>query len=182
MMAVTGRPVRFEVSRLLIGLRSHRGFEKELKLFRIHRGSALLDVDELRMSADLGNGLGGGDEGVRDCDDGIPFCDAGCRECESERVRTATHADAEASVAKCGELALQALDHRAANETSGLERLLEGGNQALLSTRHGELTKSRKGIFASFVIFKSLELLFVLNSRRSDFCIRRCSRSWLALP
>ena len=89
------------------------------ELARIHIVGPFIDIDEHRTGAGLGDRLRGGDEGIRDRDDNRTGANAGRDQRETEGVRAATHSDAMLRGAVGGEVALELLNHRAADEACG---------------------------------------------------------------
>ena len=86
-----------------------------------HVVGVLVDVDEFRNRACLGNRLGGGDEGVRHSYDHVTGLDAAGHDREAKRVRSAVKGDRVLRVAKRGECLLELLHHRAADKSGGEE-------------------------------------------------------------
>jgi len=89
------------------------------QLARVHVVRALVDIDENRPRAGLGDGLRRGDERIRDRDDDGPLLEARRHESESHRVGAAGHAHTVPSTAELGEIALESFDHGAAYKRPG---------------------------------------------------------------
>src|SRR2546427_5686985 len=100
-------------------------FQVSLKFPGIHGVSALIDIHEVRTSAGLGDGLGGCDKSVGDCNDGITRTDPGSDQGETQSIRSASDADAILHIAELGKIFFEGFYHRPANETSGLQGVPE---------------------------------------------------------
>ena len=100
-------------------------FQVFLKFHGIHGVSALIDIHEVRTSAGLGDGLGGRDKSVGDCNDGITRTDPGSDQGEPQSIRSASDADAILHIAELGKIFFEVFHHRPANETSGLQGVPE---------------------------------------------------------
>ena len=89
------------------------------KFLGIHVEGLGVDIDEDGDGADLGDGFGGGDEGVGHRDDRIPRADSGRHEGEAQGVGAGVDADAVFAVAKGGEFLFEAGHLGSADEHAG---------------------------------------------------------------
>ena len=123
-MAVTGRPLRWLISLPDASARALR-FQVLPQLLGIHVVGALVDVDEFGKRTSLRNRFRGGNECVRDGDDDI----AGLTPAAISAKRRASvplfTATACFGFAEGGKGLLEILDHRAADEARGAQRLLK---------------------------------------------------------
>ena len=119
-MALIGLRVRRPSGRPLIGipwtLRKIRG-ERHGR----HVAGALVDIDELRCRACLADRLYGRDEGMCHGDDGIAEAHARGHQREPHRIGAVPDPNAIAGAAVLGELLLEGLDFRAADEARGAQ-------------------------------------------------------------
>ena len=102
-----------------------------------HVVGALVHVDELRMRARLRNRFSRGDEGVRHGDDDVARLDARAHNGESQRVGSAADGHGVARAAEFGERLFKILHHRPADESGGVQCLLEHFRQFLFQLDMG---------------------------------------------
>ena len=107
-------------------------FQVCAQLLGIHGVGGRVDIDELRPRADLGDGLRRRDEGVGDGDDRLAGPDARSVQREPQRIGAACHADAVPHVAERGEIPLEVVDHRAADESGARQSAAEHSHQFVL--------------------------------------------------
>jgi hypothetical protein len=100
-----------------------------LELGRIHVVGALVDVDEGDVRAGLGNGFGGGNEGMRDGDDGVALLDPRSHQGKAHGIRAAGETDAMGRVAILGKFAFELFHQGAADEARGTKNLPTNGEQ-----------------------------------------------------
>jgi hypothetical protein len=114
------------------------GLEPRLEVLlqsgRVHVGGAFVHVHEHGPSPSLGNGLGGGDEGVGDRDHLIPRADAGCDQRKAQGVSAAVDRHTESGLAEPGELLLEGLHLGAADESRGADRIAENGQEFIFES------------------------------------------------
>src|SRR6266481_2074205 len=102
-----------------------------MELPRIHVVSALFDIYEVRPRAGLRDRLSGRYKSVRNRDDSIARLHSGGDQGKPQGVCSVPYADAMLGSAKLCKLSFEALHHRAADESSGLQQGSEDCEQVL---------------------------------------------------
>src|SRR5215472_11350408 len=92
---------------------------------RIHVVSLFVDIDELRQSPGLRDGLRSRDERVRHCHYNIAVLYAGCDQRKPQGISPVGSANAVFSFAKLCKSLFKLLHERTANETSGAQNTLK---------------------------------------------------------
>src|SRR6267143_3269821 len=101
------------------------------QFFGIESIGLFVDVHERDVSSRLGDGLGCGDEGMRDGDHDIAAFDAGSHEGEAQCVCAAIYPDAKLCITEPRKVALELLHHWSTDEAGIAECLLYNRQQLL---------------------------------------------------
>ena len=99
-------------------------FEVFAQLFRVHRICGLVDIYEGEVRTGLGNRFGRRNKRVRHGNNDVSLLNTRRHEGKAQRIGAAVHADALLRVAKLRKLAFKFFEHRAANESCSVQRLL----------------------------------------------------------
>ncbi len=103
-----------------------------LKLGRVHAIGPLIDVHKIRPCTRLADGFCGRNERVGHRDNNIARLDARCQQGKQNGVGPAGDSEAVRSIRKARKIALESLNHWAADEACGSQRVLKNGKQFLL--------------------------------------------------
>jgi hypothetical protein len=97
----------------------------------IHVAGVGQDVHKNGLSACLGDGFGGGDEGVGHGDDRVPCADAGRHEGKPQGVRAGVEAHTVAGIAESGELRFKRFHLGTADEHAVGHGVLDHGQDVV---------------------------------------------------
>ena len=104
-------------------------FQVLAQFLRIHVVRSLVDVDEIWPRACLRDCFRRRDEGIGNRDYCVTRPDSRGEESKAQGIRAIRHSNAVLGRAECRELALKLFHHRTANESRGVESLMEDLSQ-----------------------------------------------------